>query len=168
LVDQPIRTSAAAGWRATEAAIAVKNSLGFDYNSDCRGSSIFIPQVGQREMVPQIPVTLPTYDEIIGSDGVTDHSYNDAVLDAIRPDALNVYAVHAEVEGMARAALFDDLLHKARARGMVLQPLRQLLQGVDLATLPRDRIFLRRVPGREGWVSWQAGTAMMQPVIDEV
>ncbi len=159
LVAQPIETTAVAGWRATEAAVVVKNELGFDYNSDCRGDSIFIPVVNGVEMAPQIPVTLPTYDETIGVGGISDDNYNEHILEAIVPGALNVYTIHAEVEGIARADLFDDLLHKAKARGIEFQPLRQLLQGVDRDTLPRDGIFLRQLPGREGWVSWQAGTA---------
>ncbi len=159
LVDQPIRTTAVAGWRATEATIGVKNDLGFDYNSDCRGDSIFIPVVAGVEMAPQIPVTLPTYDEIIGSGGVDDHNFNDHILDAIVPGKLNVYTIHAEVEGIARIDLFRDLLTRARARGIQFQPLQNLLQATDLDALPRGAIALRATPGREGWLSWQETVA---------
>ncbi len=155
LLGQPIRTTAVAGWRATESTIEVKQALGFDYNSDCRGDSIFIPVVSGAEMAPQVPVTLPTYDEIIGIDGVDDSVFNERILDGIKPDALNVYTIHAEVEGIARVELFDRLLSLAAARGIRFRPLCELLQGVDIASLPRDRIQPRQMPGREGWVSWQ-------------
>jgi undecaprenyl phosphate-alpha-L-ara4FN deformylase len=159
LTGQTVTTTAVAGWRATEAALEVKQDLGFAYNSDCRGDSLFVPVVEGRELAPQVPVTLPTYDEIIGRHGLTDQYYNGAVLDAIRPGQLNVYTVHAEVEGIARAQLFDELLGSARARGIEFVPLQQLLQNVDTASLPRDRIQRRQLPGREGWVSWQASAA---------
>ncbi len=159
LTGQRVATTAVAGWRATEAALEVKQGLGFAYNSDCRGESLFVPVVEGRELAPQVPVTLPTYDEIIGRHGVIDQNYNGVVLDSIRPRQLNVYTVHAEVEGIARAPLFEQLLASAHARGIEFVPLQQLLQSVDTTTLPRDRIELRQLPGREGWVSWQASAA---------
>ncbi len=159
LTGQAVTTTAVAGWRATEAALEVKQDLGFVYNSDCRGDSLFVPVVEGRELAPQVPVTLPTYDEVIGRHGITDQNYNDAVLNAIRPAQLNVYTVHAEVEGIARAPLFEQLLATARARGIEFVPLQQLLQSADTASLPRDHIQLRQLPGREGWVSWQASAA---------
>ncbi len=159
LTGHPVRTTAVAGWRATEAALEVKQALGFAYNSDCRGATLFVPVVAGRELAPQVPVTLPTYDEIIGSHGMTDRNYNHAVLDAINPAGLNVYTIHAEVEGIARAELFDELLRDARMRGIEFVPLQRLLEHVDVSALPRDRIQKRRLPGREGWVCWQASVA---------
>lgn len=154
--QQGVHTSAVAGWRATEACLQVKQRQGFEYNSDCRGESLFVPVVAGQEMAPQVPVTLPTYDEVIGIDGVDDSNYNSHILDALRPAALNVYTIHAEVEGIAREGLFDALLGEARQRGVEFVPLRRLLQNVPVADLPRGRIELRQMSGREGWVTWQA------------
>ncbi len=159
LTGEPVTTTAVAGWRATEAVLEVKQGLGFAYNSDCRGDSLFVPVVDGRELAPQVPVTLPTYDEIIGSNGVTDQNYHQAVLDALHPASLNVYTVHAEVEGIARAGLFDQLLREARSRGIEFVPLRRLLEHADVSALPRDRIQKRQMPGRQGWVCWQASAA---------
>jgi hypothetical protein len=46
-------------------------------------------------------------------------------------------------------------LIEARRRGIVFQPLRQLLQQAD-AALPVDRLVRHEQPGREGWLAWQA------------
>lgn len=152
---QPVTTSAVAGWRANESCLQVKQQAGFAYNSDCRGEGLFIPVVGNQELAPQVPVTLPTYDEVIGQHGVSDDNFNDTILAALRPGRLNVYTIHAEVEGIVKQALFDDLLARAKARGVRVVPLKQLLSGVSTASLPRARIELRDMPGREGWVTWQ-------------
>jgi len=157
LTEEPVSTSAVAGWRATEGALLAKQPFAFRYNSDCRGESIFVPVVDGQELAPQIPVTLPTYDELIGTDGITDQNYNQHILDAMRPDALNVYTIHAEVEGIARADLFVELLQQAKARNIHFVPLQRLLADVALDALPRGGIELRQMPGRDGWVTWQRG-----------
>lgn len=152
--------SAAAGWRCNEQALLLKEEFNFDYNSDCRGDRLFRPQVGQRLLAPQIPVTLPTFDEIIGSDGIDHSNYNAYILDRIlaadrNADQLNVYTIHAEVEGIALHRQFEQLLIEARRRGIAFQPLRQLLPQ-DAAALPIDRVVRHEQPGREGWLAWQA------------
>ncbi|MBL8200884.1 MAG: 4-deoxy-4-formamido-L-arabinose-phosphoundecaprenol deformylase [Chromatiales bacterium] len=146
--------SAAAGWQCNERALLEKEALGFAYNSDCRGSSIFRPMVEGRVLAPQIPVTLPTYDELIGRDGVTDLTYNDVLLGLIRPGNLNVLTVHAEVEGCSRQALFAGFLERAGARGIRFGPLRDLL--TSMTTYAPDRIVARAIPGRDGTACWQA------------
>ncbi|MGR5457143.1 4-deoxy-4-formamido-L-arabinose-phosphoundecaprenol deformylase, partial [Vibrio alfacsensis] len=83
--------------RCTDQTLVEKDAFPFKYNSDCRGDSIFSPGEG---MAPQIPVTLPTYDELVGQDGVDNSNYNDAILKLIKRDGLNVYTIHAEVEGI--------------------------------------------------------------------
>ena len=53
--------SASPGWRCTEQLLKCKETLPFRYNSDCRGSSIFMPVVdGEVLTQPQIPLDLPT------------------------------------------------------------------------------------------------------------
>ncbi len=145
--------SAAAGWICNERVLEAKASFGFRYNSDCRGRSIFAPTAAGRTFAPQIPTTLPTYDEVIGRNGITDASYNDWLLEQIRPDRLNVLAVHAEVEGRVCAPLFDRFLTECRRRDIRPVPLAALL---DSSAPPREPIALAPIEGREGDVCWQA------------
>jgi undecaprenyl phosphate-alpha-L-ara4FN deformylase len=147
--------SAVPAWKCTDLVLEEKLRFPYVYNSDCRGDAIFQPLVDGRPLPqPQIPVTLPTYDEIVGRDGITDRSYNDSILSRVHPDRLNVYTVHAEVEGIARLPLFERLLEQARARGMTFVPLGILLPGSS--HLPQSAIRPTTLAGREGWISWQA------------
>jgi undecaprenyl phosphate-alpha-L-ara4FN deformylase len=145
--------SAAAGWVSNELVLEAKEDFGFRYNSDCRGRSIFVPVVNGRRLAPQIPVTLPTYDEVVGRSGITNDNYNDWLLARVEPDAFNVLTVHAEVEGGACAQMFDAFLSACAARGIRPVPLRELL--VANAAPETDELALAPIAGREGDVGWQ-------------
>jgi undecaprenyl phosphate-alpha-L-ara4FN deformylase len=100
-----------------------------------------------------VPTTMPTYDELIGRGGIDNANYNERLLAHARADALNVLAVHAEVEGIVCAELFDAFLATCRRRGIGLVPLRDL---PELAgPLAEDGIAQAPVAGREGDVCWQ-------------
>ena len=146
--------SAAPAWKCDEVCLQVKESFDFVYNSDGRGDSIYLPLIGDvPARQPQIPTTLPTFDEVIGTRGVTHDTYNDFLIRQLRPGQLNVLTVHAEVEGLACHSLFKDFLRKISALGAQLVPLRDLLEpGV---TWPVARMDKHRDPGREGWMARQ-------------
>lgn len=150
--------AAVPGWRCTDTALLAQSEFGFAYQSDCRGDAVFRPQVADRTLKsPQVPVTLPTYDEMVGRDGVTDTNYNERLLARFVPGRLNVLTIHAEVEGVARTALFADFLTRARAAGWQFVPLGELARAHPEP--PLDRVVAGSVPGREGWVAVQAGAA---------
>lgn len=146
--------SAAPGWRCTQEAVIVKEDYPFLYNSDCRGYSVFNAAVrGKRLGVPQIPVTLPTYDELIGRNGVTPSDYNGKLLSLFRKDGLNVLTIHAEVEGISCAAMFEDFLLDAKHSGWNFVPLGEILR--DYTEITTSKIRKGEIPGREGWVCVQ-------------
>jgi undecaprenyl phosphate-alpha-L-ara4FN deformylase len=145
--------SAAAGWVCNERVLEAKESFGFRYNSDCRGRTIFVPEANGRLFAPQVPVTLPTYDEVVGRNGVTNANYNGWLIGRIRPNDLNVLTVHAEVEGINRAGLFDAFLTDCTRRGVALKPLRDILRAG--ATYERGAIAQAPIAGRDGDVCWQ-------------
>ncbi len=142
--------SAFPAWKCQEAFLPFKDSIGFRYNSDCRGRGIFFPVVaGRRLATPQIALNLPTYDELIGSGGVTDANYNQTLLSLIDDRGPNLLTIHAEVEGISRDALFEEFLRMAAERRIRFVPPGELLPG-DLDTLPTGRIEQKTIPGREG------------------
>lgn len=148
---------AAPAWRVTPEALAALEQFPFRYRSDCRGHCLFRPAMeGRRFRHVQVPTTLPTYDELIGVK-CTPETYNEYLLDMIRPDQLNVLTLHAEVEGIAGLAMFEDFLNRARRKDIAFKPLGELAS--------RDRepaeygIHPAAVPGRDGWLACQAETA---------
>ncbi|MCX7006832.1 MAG: polysaccharide deacetylase family protein [Kiritimatiellaeota bacterium] len=147
--------SAAPGWKCNDATLLAKAKLPFRYNSDVRGMSIFRPFVGEQPLVqPQIPTTLPTYDEVIGRNGLTNAGYNAWLLDQFKPDALNVLTVHAEVEGIVCHEMFRDFLRLVWQRGWQIKPLGELLPPQP-EVLPLARVVPFTQPGREGWIAAQ-------------
>jgi len=154
ILGKPPVCSAVPAWKCTDLVLMEKNRIPFIYNSDCRGRSIFHPIVhGKKLSQPQIPVTLPTYDEVVGNKGISDANYNQYILSLIKPEKLNVLTIHAEVEGISCALMFDQFLKKARSKGISFTPLGAFLQkktAIDGASMVSGK-----VPGRDGWISIQ-------------
>jgi undecaprenyl phosphate-alpha-L-ara4FN deformylase len=159
ILGHPPTCSAAPGWVCTERVLAIKARFPFQYNSDCRGDIPFRPVVGGRELPQvQVPVSLPTYDELLGRGGITGATYQDRLLSLFSTERVNVLAVHAEVEGIARAKMFDSFLASAAARGIRFVPLGELID--ETAGLPIGSVVERAIPGRQGSVACQsAGVA---------
>ncbi|AZD08451.1 4-deoxy-4-formamido-L-arabinose- phosphoundecaprenol deformylase ArnD [Pseudomonas chlororaphis] len=154
ILGQRIDCSAAAGWRADASVIEAKQGFGFRYNSDCRGTSIFQPRLADGGLgAPQIPVDLPTFDEVVGP-AVATHDFNTFILDRFSPDRLNVYTIHAEVEGILMANDFRQLLAQARQRDIHFTALGNLLPA-SLQSLPQGQVIRGALEGREGWLGVQ-------------
>src|SRR5439155_746200 len=76
---------AAAGWQMNLHALRLTQTLGFEYCSDGRGSHPHLP-VWNAELIrcPQLPTTLPTLDELIGTDGITPENVAERLLEQVR------------------------------------------------------------------------------------
>ena len=148
-------TSAAPGWRANTQLLRVKSRFPFSYNSDCRGRSPFYPTAdGERIGQLQIPVTLPTYDEALGRNGVTDANYNDFQIGLLKEEGVNVLTVHAEAEGGRCRAMFDDYLTRVLALGYRIVPL-GAIAAECAGSAPEGEMELAPFPGREGALAVQ-------------
>ncbi|MCI3945746.1 4-deoxy-4-formamido-L-arabinose- phosphoundecaprenol deformylase [Pseudomonas syringae] len=154
ILGHPVTCSAAAGWRADQHIVQAKQAFGFRYNSDCRGASLFRPVLADGSLgTPQIPVDLPTFDEVVGPHLQAD-AFNDYILQRFAEHRLNVYTLHAEVEGIIMAGAFRQLLKQARSQGIHFRPLGELLPA-SIEQLPPGRVIRGVLAGREGWLGVQ-------------
>ena len=158
IFGEPAQTHGAAGWQMNVHAYRLTQRLGFRYCSDTRGTCPFIP-IYNAEIIacPQLPTTLPTLDELIGTDGITPDNVARHLLEitAKPPSTGHVYTLHAELEGNRLAGVFEELLAGWRAQGYSLVSLAQYAQSLDLSRMPRHIVTEGTVPGRSGTLAVQ-------------
>jgi peptidoglycan/xylan/chitin deacetylase (PgdA/CDA1 family) len=159
---EPPRVHGAAGWQMNSYVPALERELCFQYASDTRGTSPFLPvgAAGARA-VPQLPTTLPTLDELIGR---TDLRGTDPVehllgLTDARAGHDEVFTLHAELEGGKYLPDFERLVRAWRDRGRRLTDLGSYAGQLNLARLPRTPIIDGSVPGRSGTLATQGVAA---------
>jgi len=141
-------------WRCNDQTLLIQEKYDLDYAGDCRGTEPFYPIVqGQVLKTLQIPTTLPTLDELLGLEGRSPSDVNREIISLVKDDALNVYALHTEVEGGALLETFDDFLGGLRAQDVRFLTHEAWLPELKRKAIPQrpmDRGFL---PGRSGWLS---------------
>ncbi|NLM70491.1 MAG: 4-deoxy-4-formamido-L-arabinose-phosphoundecaprenol deformylase [Synergistaceae bacterium] len=154
---RPAKSCAAPGWQATPASLSVQDELGFEYCSDARGpGGPFRPRMEGREFKTlQIPTTLPTLDELMGT--IPAERINDRYMELIRP-GLNVHTIHAEMEGQSQSALFEDLLERCAKSGATFRTLDDvaLETTVSGTEIPVCEVKPGEIPGRWGTVAVQS------------
>lgn len=147
------KTHGAAGWQMNIHALRLTQRMGFDYCSDGRGQTPFLP-VYRGELIdcPQFPTTLPTLDELIGLNGVNEANVAATLLALTDQCATtgHVYTLHAELEGMKLAQVFDRLLAGWSAQGYRLVSVADINRSIDRKSLPRCEVLQGEVPGRSG------------------
>lgn len=155
---QAARVHGAAGWQLNPHTLSLEEELGFRYASDVRGESAFFPVLeGVESRCLQIPTTLPTLDELIGRDGITQNN----VHERVHSDSLHqlpqghVYTLHAELEGMQLLPVMEKLLGLWKKDGGELCALEETYELLVPSELPRHRIDWGRVDGRSGRLAMQ-------------
>ena len=103
----------------------------------------------------------PALDELIGLDGLTAATVHERLLQQTAPArGLQVFTLHAELEGMKLLGSFERLLAGWRAQGYALVSLAQALASLDVERLPVGRIEAGSVPGRSGTLALQADASV--------
>ena len=156
----------AAGWQMNRHALRLTQGLGYKFASDCRGTHPFMP-VWQGEPVRcmQLPTTLPTLDELIGLNGVDTGNVAARLLEqtAADPRPVQVFTLHAELEGMKLAPVLAALLAGWRAQGFDLVSLGFIANRMPFASLPRHCVAMGSVPGRSGELLVQGEEFLADP-----
>lgn len=148
----------AAGWQMNAHAYRLTADMGFQYCSDTRGTHPFMPFVdGKIIACPQLPTTLPTLDELIGTNDIDETNVAKRLLQLTQqaPATGHVYTLHAELEGNRLSPVFEELLTGWHAQGYEIGSLANYAQAFDFSVLPCHKVANREIPGRSGTLSVQ-------------
>jgi peptidoglycan/xylan/chitin deacetylase (PgdA/CDA1 family) len=151
-------TAGAAGWQANAHSRAAYDRAGLLYASDTRGTAPFFTRIEGRTFATlEIPSTLPTLDELMGRPEYPDARLVPHLLSLLRPDTLNVYTLHAEIEGMGRRTIFQELLAALGKAGVTVVSLEQAARTLlaRLEKIPVCDMVQALVDGRSGLVATQ-------------
>ena len=155
------KTHAAAGWQINAYGLELEREYALDFASDTRGRTPFWPLLeGGGSSCLQLPTTLPTFDELLGRDGIDETNLAQAVYERSLAQAggghPQVFTLHAELEGLLLLGAFDALLQKWRAAGAQISCMGDLHAHVMAQTLPRQSVIMGQVAGRSGLLALQA------------
>ena len=159
IFGEEARTAGAAGWQSNSRSRQVYDEAGLLYSSDTRGARPFFPRIDDTVFrTLEIPSTLPTLDELMGRPEFPDSAIAGHLFSLLRADRLNVFTLHAEIEGMGRRGIFRELLSKCRRSGVEFVRLddeaRRIL--TDRSAVPVCDQLLAPIEGRSGLVATQA------------
>ena len=152
------RSHAAAGWQLNAAVLQLEQEFALDYASDARGRGPFWPTMaGVAGGCMQLPTTLPTFDEVIGVDGLDAQGAAERILSESRAGAsdTHVFTLHAELEGQKLFPQFEFLLRRWREAGLELVSMHDYHQRLAGTTLARHELIWGEVPGRSGTLALQ-------------
>jgi undecaprenyl phosphate-alpha-L-ara4FN deformylase len=183
------QSHAAAGWQINAHVLELEREYGLMYASDTRGRTPFWPRIkGGRSTCPQLPTTLPTFDELLGRDGIHESNIADAVFRLCEPaehgggngpsggnalsgknslsaesapsgEPLHVFTLHAELEGMLLLDAFESLLRKWQAAGAHIMRMAGIRELSLKRSLPDQTVIMGEVPGRSGLLAMQPAGA---------
>jgi undecaprenyl phosphate-alpha-L-ara4FN deformylase len=156
------KSHAAAGWQINAHALELEREYGLRYASDTRGYAPFWPMIkAERSTCPQLPTTLPTFDELLGRDGIDESNIADALFRRCENNAgangenPQVFTLHAELEGMLLLDAFEALLRKWQAAGAKVTRMAGIRELSLKKPLPDQTVIMGEVPGRSGLLAIQ-------------
>jgi peptidoglycan/xylan/chitin deacetylase (PgdA/CDA1 family) len=159
--ERPL-AAGAPGWQANAHSFQVYDEHQLLYGSDCRGIFPFFPQVnGKAFRTLQIPTTLPTLDELLGRPNLPESFIVPHYLSLLRADLPNVLTIHAEIEGMGKMDLFEQLLKAARQAGVKFSTMEEIAHQLlrERKASPACVVENSSVDGRSGLLASQKAAA---------
>ncbi|MDN5864710.1 MAG: 4-deoxy-4-formamido-L-arabinose-phosphoundecaprenol deformylase [Gammaproteobacteria bacterium] len=152
----------AAGWQMNATVPMLEEQAGLQWASDTRGKAPFLPHVnGRTWQCVQLPTTLPTMDELIGRGGVTADNVGRSLVEEVdrNPLPLQVFTLHAELEGGPLLRQFEQALDGWQAAGAEFVSLGEMAAMLNRSTLAVAEIERGTVPGRAGKLAVQGPSA---------
>jgi undecaprenyl phosphate-alpha-L-ara4FN deformylase len=163
------QSHAAAGWQINQHALALEREYRLRYASDTRGGAAFYPLLaGGASSCAQIPTTLPTFDELIGrptnggaalgGERIDETNIADAVFrlsESAAEPTLQVFTLHAELEGMLLRDAFESLVRKWCDAGATVTRMATIHALATQRQLPARAVVQGEVAGRSGSLAVQ-------------
>ena len=153
------RMFAAANSQINPHLLKLEEKQGFLFASDTRGKYPFYPVLQNvRSGCPQIPVTLPTIDEMLLEDGVTVenvHEYLYAESRRVLP-AGHVFMFRTDPESLEYLPIVEKLLVMWKGQEGMIRPLGELFKELELETLPTHQVGWEEVPGTGRYLATQS------------
>jgi len=151
-------TAGAPGWQANAHSRQVYDEAALLYSSDTRGQSAYFPEIAGRAFKTlEIPSTLPTFDELLGRPEYPEGKIVAHYGGLLMHERPNILTIHAEIEGMAKLALFRKLLVAWTDLGVTFIRLddfaRKLLD--QRQNVPRMSLVMAEIDGRSGQLATQ-------------
>ncbi len=167
IFKSPAATHGAAGWQMNKYALRLTQSMGFDYCSDGRAQEGFgVPHfpVVNAEIIdcPQLPTTMPTLDELIGLDGVTEKNVHETLLAFSGkntwkcppvigfPIPPHIFTMHAELEGIRCLSTLEKLIIGWKEQGYSLVSTGAIAEKLAREKLPYFVAEAGEIAGRSG------------------
>jgi undecaprenyl phosphate-alpha-L-ara4FN deformylase len=146
--------SGAAGWQINPMTVRLQAASGIRYASDGRGPRPYrLALDGVAVGPPQYPTTLPTFDEMLGIDGVGADNVDQHLLALTAnadPALPQVFTLHAEFEGQKLLPAFERLMDGWLAQGWTLCELGAVHRQWQERILPLQPLRWGTVAGRAG------------------
>jgi peptidoglycan/xylan/chitin deacetylase (PgdA/CDA1 family) len=157
------KSHAAAGWQINAHALELEREYGLSFASDTRGRTPFWPMLPQGpSSCLQLPTTLPTFDELLGRDGIDETSIAEAVFrlceqgtGAAPANQLQVFTLHAELEGMRLLPAFESLLKRWQGAGAKISRMAAIHELGLQSPVPNQAVMMGEIPGRSGLLAMQ-------------
>lgn len=147
---------ASPGWQVTGDALELMEGFGLSHVSCTRGESPFRPVVKGRALsLLELPTTMPSLDEVLSLDRVDQGTAGAFLANKVRSGELNVFTMHAEVEGRALAPVFEDFCKRLLAEGVEFPRLVDAAKAAA-SDAPSQEVVWGPIAGRAYEVSWQA------------
>lgn len=160
--DEAAKSCGAPGWQCNEPALAAYDTAGLLWASDSRSDgklpTAFFPKWKDEQFKTlHLSTTLPTLDELMGRPEYPDDKINDHYLKLLQTDGDHIHTIHAELEGLHYASMFEDLIIRAKAAGVTFFDLDDYAEGILKSPegIPICNIALGEVDGRSGLVAVQ-------------
>jgi undecaprenyl phosphate-alpha-L-ara4FN deformylase len=156
IFGEPPITHGAAGWQMNPAALRQLDRWAMRYASDGRaqgphGGPHRVAIDGQPTQCVQLPTTLPTFDELIGIDGMDEQGAAMHLLELTRSQPHDhVFTLHAELEGALLVAQFETLLQGWVKQGYALCSMAHYFASLDPNALPVVPYANGQIAGRSG------------------